>query len=108
MNGETQRKMPAYDWPITLKLSGRLLLAFVLLVLCLLSALAVITASHLTREQYGKLQQLESEYQQLQTEYGQLLLEQSAWSAPSRVERLASERLEMRLPEIEEIEVVRP
>lgn len=108
MNGETQRQAPAFDWPITLKLSARLLLAFALLLLCLLSALWVITASHLTREQYGTLQQLESEYQQLQTEYGQLLLEQSAWSAPSRVERLAGKRLEMRLPEIEEIEVVRP
>lgn len=108
MNADAPRNKPVYDWPITLRLSGQLLLVFVLLMLCLLSALAVITASHLTREQYGKLQQLESEHQQLQTEYGQLLLEQSAWSAPSRVERLASERLEMRLPEIEEIEVVRP
>lgn len=107
MNGEAPRKTSAFDWPITLKLSARLLLVFVLLLLCLLTALWVIADSHLTREQYGKLQQLESEYQQLQTEYGQLLLEQSAWSAPTRIERLAGERLEMRLPEIEEIEVVR-
>ncbi|HSH48798.1 MAG TPA: cell division protein FtsL [Halomonas sp.] len=108
MSADAPRNRPAYDWPITLRLSGRLLLVFILLTLCLLSALAVIAASQLTREQYGRLQQLESEYQQLQTEYGQLLLEQSTWSAPSRVERLARERLEMRLPEIEEIEVVRP
>lgn len=108
MSGEVQRRKPVYDWPIVIKLSGKLLLNLILLVLCLLTALAIIKASHQTREQYGELQRLESEFQQLQTVYGQLLLEQSAWSAPTRIEGLAGERLEMRLPEIEEIEVVRP
>ncbi|WP_027966527.1 cell division protein FtsL [Halomonas halocynthiae] len=108
MSGDVQRKKATYDWPIVIKLSGRILLNFILLVLCLLTALAVIKASHHTREQYGELQRLESEFQQLQTVYGQLLLEQSTWSAPTRIEGLASGRLEMRLPDIEEIEVVRP
>lgn len=108
MSGEDQLPKNRYDWPIVIKFSSKLLLNAILLVLCLLTALAVIKSSHQTREQYGELQRLESEFQQLQTEYGQLLLEQSAWSAPTRVESLAGERLEMRLPEIEEIEVVRP
>lgn len=95
-------------WPLA-RFSGLRLLLVVLLVLaCLGSALAVITASHLTREQYADLQRLESEHQQLQTEWGQLLLEDSAWSSPARVEGLAEERLDMRLPEVVDVEVIRP
>jgi len=86
----------------------RLLLVLLLVVAALVSALAVTTTSHLTRVQYARLQQLEREQNQLQTEWGQLLLEESAWSSPARIERLASERLEMRLPDIERVEVIGP
>ena len=89
-------------------MSPRLLLVVALLLACLVSALAVISVSHQTRQQYARLQELEREQQQLQTEWGQLLLEESAWSTPSRVERLAVERLEMRLPDIHDIEVITP
>ncbi|WP_236645421.1 cell division protein FtsL [Aidingimonas lacisalsi] len=85
-----------------------LLLVVCLLVLMLGSALAVITTAHLTREQYARLQRLEQEEDQLQTEWGQLLLEESAWSSPARIEKLASERLNMRLPDVNEAEVIRP
>ncbi len=97
-----------FGWPLDVRLSPRLLLLLLLVVACLGSALAVITTSHLTREQYGRLQQLEREQQQLQTEWGQLLLEESAWSSPARIERLAMERLEMRLPDVDEVEVIQP
>ncbi|WP_043526787.1 cell division protein FtsL [Litchfieldella xinjiangensis] len=86
----------------------RLGLVSLLTLLVLASATAAVTASHLTREQYARLQQLEREQNQLQTEWGQLLLEESAWSSPARIERLAVERLEMRLPDINEVEVIRP
>ena len=88
-------------------LGWRQLLVVVLTGLVLASALAVITSAHLTRVQYARLQQLESEKDKLQTEWGQLLLEESTWSAPSRIERLASERLDMRVPELDEIRVIR-
>lgn len=97
-----------FGWPLP-RFSGLRLLCVVLLVLaCLGSALAVITTSHLTRERYAELQRLESEHQQLHTEWGQLLLEESAWSSPARVESLAGERLEMRLPDVANVEVIRP
>lgn len=92
--------IPAYGWRLTV------VAALVLLVLG--SAMAVITTAHLTREQYARLQRLEREQNQLQTEWGQLLLEESAWSSPARIERLAVERLEMRLPDVNEVEVIRP
>ncbi|MCG6656434.1 cell division protein FtsL [Halomonas campisalis] len=86
----------------------RLLLVAVLVLACLVTATAAVGTSHLTREQYARLQQLERERDQLQTEWGQLLLEESAWSSPARIERLAVERLEMRLPGVDEVEVIRP
>ena len=89
-------------------LSFWLLVVALLTLLTLASAVAVISASHLTRVQYARLQQLEREQDQLQTEWGQLLLEESAWSTPSRVERVASERLDMRLPDVEQVEVIQP
>jgi len=97
-----------FGWPLRLSLSPRLVVTALLLAGCLFSALWVITTSHQTRDQYARLQQLEREQQQLQTEWGQLLLEESAWSSPARIERLAQERLEMRLPDIAEVEVIRP
>ncbi|MFB9147882.1 cell division protein FtsL [Halomonas alkalicola] len=97
-----------FGWPLAVRPSPSLLLVAALLVASLVSALAVITTTHLTREQYGRLQQLEREQNQLQTEWGQLLLEESAWSSPARIERLAMERLEMRLPDVDEVEVIRP
>ncbi|SEM73789.1 cell division protein FtsL [Halomonas caseinilytica] len=100
---------PGFGWPVPRpRPTFKLLLNGVLVGLCLVSALAVIATSHEIRERYVRLQQLESEQQQLQTEWGQLLLEESAWSSPSRIERLASERLEMRLPDVDEVEVIRP
>ncbi len=98
----------SYAWPLRLRPTLALALNAVLLLACLAAALAVIATSHQTRDRYAQLQQLEREQQQLQTEWSQLLLEESAWSSPSRIERLASERLEMRLPDIDEVEVIRP
>ncbi|RAH37097.1 cell division protein FtsL [Halomonas sp. SL1] len=98
----------SFAWPLRLRPTLGLALNAVLLAACLVAALAVIATSHQTRVQYAQLQSLEREHQQLQTEWSQLLLEESAWSSPSRIERLASDRLEMRLPGIDEVEVIRP
>lgn len=89
-------------------LGWRQLFILLLVGLVMASALAVITSAHMTRVQYARLQQLERHKDKLQTEWGQLLLEESTWSAPSRIERLASERLDMHVPELSEIKVIRP
>lgn len=91
------------NWP-----SWRLMLVIGLVLACLISATAVISATHQTRTQFVRLQQLERERNQLQTVWGQLLLEESAWSSPARIERQAAERLDMRLPHVDEVEVLRP
>lgn len=97
-----------YGWPLGRPAGLRLWLVIALVAACLATAMAAITTSHLTREQYARLQQLERERDQLQTEWGRLLLEESAWSSPARIERLAVERLEMRLPDVTDVEVIRP
>ncbi|WP_444677300.1 cell division protein FtsL [Halomonas sp. E19] len=108
LQGRLPTRTELANWPFGRLLSFRLLLVVTLVLACLASAMAVINTSHLTREQYARLQQLERERDQLQTEWGQLLLEESAWSSPARIERLATERLEMRLPDVNEVEVIRP
>lgn len=39
---------------------------------------------------------------------GQLLLEEGAWSTPARVEKIATERLGMRIPDVHDVEVIQP
>lgn len=80
----------------------------VLFVCVLLSALAVSYSAHWNRlllnELYGEL----SVRDKAQAEWGRLILEQSTWTAHNRIEALASERLQMRIPDPAEVRMVRP
>ena len=69
-----------------------------LLFAVLLSALAVVYVTNLTRLTFSQLQSLEQEAHQLQLQWGQLLLEQASLATPARVEEMATERLHMVLP----------
>lgn len=73
----------------------------------ILSALGVIYASHLNRTLFIDLQALQKERDQYQTEWSQLLLEQSAWSALSRIEHLAVTELDMKVPNPQDIVMVK-
>ncbi|HEB27925.1 hypothetical protein LCGC14_2170230 [marine sediment metagenome] len=74
----------------------------------ILSALSVVYVSHLCRQLYNDLSQLEQEANAFQVEWGRYLLEQSSWASLSRIEQLAKTRLDMRVPGAEEIIVIRP
>lgn len=80
--------------------------AVVLLVLCIGSALGVINAVHLTRQQYSELQELQASQDHLDNEYERLLLEQSAWAGYARIDRVARDDLKMRAPQSGELVVV--
>lgn len=73
----------------------------------LVSALAVIDTSHRCRQLYASLTELEREENALQVEWGRYLLEASSWASLNRVEAEAREKLGMRIPEIEEMVMVR-
>ncbi len=83
---------------VEMRLSKELSGVLVLLLALLISSLAVIYVTNEHRLSYSQLQQLESQERQLLLERGQLLLEQASLARPARVEQLATEKLQMRLP----------
>ena len=72
------------------------------------TAVAIVDTSHQCRQHYARLQSLESAQWTMQEQWGRLLLEQSTWAAHHRVEQLARRELGMRLPQADELTVVRP
>ena len=86
--------------------AGRL--AIVLWGLILMSALAVVYASHSCRLLVSELAQLQQEENRLQMAWGQYLLEQSSLASLSLIEERAKRDLEMRVPEIHEAVMVQP
>ena len=79
-----------------------------LLALVLVSAFAVIHSTHACRGLYEKLQNLESSRWYLQEDHGRLLLEQSTWASHHRVETVAREDLNMRVPNLQQFQLVSP
>lgn len=71
---------------------------FNLLLLSVLTicAIGLVTSQHKARRLVTAFEQEQSRSRALETEYRQLQLEASTWSMHSRVERLATERLQMR------------
>lgn len=74
----------------------------------LASALAVSWSAHWNRKLLNQLYAELSVRDKAQAEWGRLILEQSTWTAHSRIETLASEHLRMRVPEPGEVQMVAP
>lgn len=71
------------------------------------SSLAVIYASYDYRRLFNQHQMLVRETDNYRIEWGQLLIEQSTWGSNSRVEKVATESMDMRAPSSKEIRLVR-
>jgi len=82
------------------------MLASLLVVSVVFSSIAVIYASHLSRQQFVSLQRAGQARDGLQVEWGQLLLEQSTWASHGRVEKYAKDHLGMHVPELQEMIVI--
>lgn len=87
--------------------SGSLLM-LVLFVAILVSAVAVSYSAHWSRQLLNELYGELSVRDKAQAEWGRLILEQSTWTAHNRIEALASERLQMRIPDPAEVRMVQP
>jgi cell division protein FtsL len=74
----------------------------------LASAAGAVYTRHRARELFVELERLHRDRDQLDISYGQLQLEQSTWSAHAFVERVATRRLNMSVPEAAGIQVVTP
>lgn len=72
------------------------ILLALLLVLC---ALGVVTSQHKARKLFQAIEVEQEKARQLEVEYGQLQLELSTWATHPRIEKIARERLLMRLPD---------
>jgi len=81
-------------------------LNLLLLGILIVCALGVVTSQHRARKLYAELQHEQEFAKQMNTEFGQLQLEQSTWSMHSRIEKIAVERLHMRVPDQAKIQVV--
>lgn len=83
------------------------LAVMLLLLVVIISALAVVNASFESRTVFHELQQLRAESNALEVEWGQLLIEQSTFGLEGRIEKIAMDELEMKLPDWSRIIMVR-
>jgi len=74
----------------------------------LASSAGTIYSKYRARELFVELERLNTSRDELDAEWGRLQLEQSAWSAYAFVERVASERLHMSIPDSRDIEILSP
>ncbi|MCO7516677.1 cell division protein FtsL [Pseudomonas guariconensis] len=74
----------------------------------LVSAIAVSYSAHWNRQLLNTLYGELNERDKVQAEWGRLILEQSTWTAHSRIENLATEQLRMRVPAADEVRMVAP
>lgn len=72
----------------------------------ILSGLGLVSSQHKARNLYFSLEQLNQVEKQYQQEYGQLQLEQSTWAMQSRIEQVATQQLQMQVPEAARVQVV--
>jgi len=71
------------------------------------SAIGVINAKHQARTAFVELQALQKLRDDMQVDWGRLQLEQAAWSTHSRIEQIASSRLDMILPPEDSVKIIR-
>lgn len=92
---------------LAMRLPKQLCFLLILLLAVLVSALSIVYTTNKHRMCFSQLQHIEQQTNQLQLQWGQLLLEQASLATPARVEQLATEKLQMRLPVDKETFVLR-
>jgi len=70
------------------------------------SALGLVNSQHKARNLYIELEQSNKSAKQIEQEYGQLQLEQSTWAMHSRIEQIATEKMQMQVPDAKRVQVV--
>ena len=84
------------------------LLMLVLFIAVLVSAIGVAYSAHWNRQLLNELYGELSVRDKAQAEWGRLILEQSTWTAHSRIETLATDQLKMHIPEAADVRLVAP
>lgn len=89
-------------------LPGGSFFMLLLFIAVLVSAIAVSYSAHWNRQLLNSLYGELSVRDKAQAEWGRLILEQSTWTANSRIEALATEQLKMHIPAAEDVRMVAP
>ena len=82
-------------------------LNLLLLALLTVCALGLVTAQHKARKLFADLEREQARTKALDVEWGQLELETRTWALPSRIDKLARERLGMRPPDPRQTQLMR-
>jgi len=85
---------------------GRILAA-VLILAVMVSAIGVIYAKHRNRMLYVELTRLQQQQDELNVDWGRLQLEQSTWATHSRIEKVARSKLGMRNVDYGEVVILK-
>ncbi|MDX1403185.1 MAG: cell division protein FtsL [Woeseiaceae bacterium] len=86
--------------------SQPLWLLMVLVLVCVMSAIALVYTKHESRNLFVEMERLTRERDELNIEWGQLQIEQSTWATHGRIERLALEELALVRPKSTEIYLI--
>ncbi len=81
-------------------------LCLILLAVLILCALGLVSSQHQARKLFISLEEENERARQLEVEFGQLQLEQSTWAMHSRIEKIATQSLRMRVPDARRIQLV--
>ena len=79
-----------------------------LFVAVLVSAVGVSYTAHWNRQLLNGLFAELSVRDKAQAEWGRLILEQSTWTAHNRIETLATQQLQMRIPDAAQVRMIAP
>ncbi len=78
-----------------------------LVIAVMASGVAVVYSKYLSRRHFVALQELQGERERLGIEWGRLQLEESTLATHSEVEKTARGKLQMHLPGVDEVVIIR-
>lgn len=93
--------------PVFIPFSLQAVWAFILFCMVFATALGVVYIKDLNRRLFISYQELQSDRNDLTIEYGKLLLEESAYSGQARIQKVAIQKLDMKIPRAKDITLIR-
>ena len=93
-------------WVFSLLLSRAQLSLFTMLSAILISALSIVYVTNTSRTLNAGIQQTLADRDHLHVQWGQLLLEKSTWIMQARIQQVASDKLDMVLPNSKSVVIV--
>lgn len=104
MKAERRISLSQLIWQDLVRHAWLIVLVFAVFV----SAIAVVYSAHKTRQLTSRWEQLQEHRDELDIEWRHLLIEEMAQAEHSRVERIASQELQMKRPQPDKEIVVKP